>query len=468
MFGQQQSKNKVMRSIYSCWLFCWLLSLPVIAQADQVDDYIKSQMQEQHIPGLSVAVVREGRVVFAKGYGLANVELNVPATAETVYHLASLTKQFTAAAIMLLVQDGKLGLDDKISRYLENTPANWQAITVRQLLTHTSGIKDYLNEMHATTQGGATPADVVTVLGELPLNFTPGSGQFYTNTGYLVLGMIIQKVSGKSYDEFMTERIFKPLGMTQTRCNSPDDIIPNRTAGYVWSDGKLHNSPFIHPTLYDNADDGLLSSVRDLARWDASLYGDSLFTASSRTQMWAAVKLNDGSTSPNGFGWMLTDVNGHRLIEHSGNRPDSSTFISRFVDDKLTVIVLTNLCDASPRQIAYHVAGLYNPSLMLKPIPDTEPSVTNLVKTVLLKAQDGTLDANPFTPESWNSFVPADFMRNFLTSLGAFKSIVLLSRKEEDGKRYYRYQVVFAEALLSITCTLTKEDKISEMGIGKD
>src|SRR5215831_5091270 len=203
MPGQRKDR----RNITSGILFCWLLCMPLTAQADRIDDYIKSQMQEQHIPGLSVAVVKEGRVISAKGYGLANVELNVPATAKTVYHLASITKQFTAAAIMLLVQDGKLGLDDKISRYLENTPANWQAVTVRQLLTHTSGIKDHLNEMSAHTENGTTPADMVAVLGDLPLNFTPGSNAFYSNTGYLVLGMIIQKVSGKSYDEFMTERI---------------------------------------------------------------------------------------------------------------------------------------------------------------------------------------------------------------------------------------------------------------------
>ncbi|HZS07096.1 MAG TPA: serine hydrolase domain-containing protein [Blastocatellia bacterium] len=364
MFGQRDDRDKVICSRPFCWLFCWLICLPVIVQADQIDDYIKSQMQEQHIPGLSVAVVKEGRVVLAKGYGLASVELNAPATAETVYHLASLTKQFTAAAIMLLVQDGKLGLDDKINRYLENPPANWQAVTVRQLLTHTSGIKDYLIEMHAHLPDGTTPADIVAALGPMPLNFTPGAQNSYSNTGYLVLGMIIQKVSGKSYDEFMTERIFKPLGMTHTRRNSYDDIIPNRTAGYIWRDGKLHNSPFLDPALYDNADDGLLSSVLDLARWDAALYGDSPLTASSRTQMWSPVKLNNGSSYPHGLGWILTDVNGHRLAYHYGIRADSSTFIGRFVDDKLTVIVLANLCLVTGAQrIAAHIAGLYRPDL---------------------------------------------------------------------------------------------------------
>lgn len=452
------------------WLFGWLFCLPVIVQADQIDDYIKSQMQEQHIPGLSVAIVREGHVILAKGYGLANVELNAPATADTVYHLASLTKQFTAAAIMLLVQDGKLGLDNKINRYLENAPANWQEVTVRQLLTHTSGIKDHLNEMSAHAEEGTTPADMIAVLGKLPLNFTPGSNAFYSNTGYLVLGMIIQKISGKSYNEFMTERIFRPLGMTHTRRNIPDEIIPNRTAGYFWNEGKLHNGPFIQPALFDNADAGLLSTVLDLARWDAALYGDSLLSATSRTQMWSAVKLNDGSTQSYGFGWKLAEVNDHRLICHDGNRPDTSTFLGRYVDDKITVIVLANLSDASVQRIATHVVGLYNPSLMPndKPIPDTEPSVTNLIKTVLLKAQNGMLDASPFTTESWNRFFfPADFVRSYLTSMGTFKSIALLSRKEGDGKRYYRYQVVFGETTLSVTCTLTKEGKISEMGIGK-
>jgi D-alanyl-D-alanine carboxypeptidase len=211
-----------------------------------------------------------------QGYGLSNVEESTPATPQTVYHLASLTKQFMGTAIVLLAQDGKLALDDQISRYLDKTPAKWRGITIRQLLTYTSGIKDYLNEMGSATCNGTTPAEIISHLGEMSLNFAPGTAYAYSNTGYLVLDLIVQKVAGEPYDQFLAERIFRPLGITETRRNSLSEIIPYRASGYVWTDGKRRNSPFVEPTLYDNADDGLVSSVVDLARWDAALDTDSL------------------------------------------------------------------------------------------------------------------------------------------------------------------------------------------------
>jgi CubicO group peptidase (beta-lactamase class C family) len=452
-------------------LLC-LLCAPSV-WADPVDDYVTAQMREQHIPGLSVAIVRDGRIVKAQGYGLANVELNAPATPETVYHLASLTKQFTAAAVLLLAQDGKIGLDDKIGRYLEPTPANWREVTVRQLLGHTSGIKDYLNEMQSATRSGTSPEEIVAGLGQMPLNFTPGSHSYYSNTGYLVLGMIVQKVSGKSYDAFLAERIFKPLGMSATRRNSLEEIVPHRAAGYLWVNGKLVNSPFLDPTLYDNADAGLVSTVLDLARWDVALYGDSLLKASTRERMWAPVKLADGSTRPYAFGWNLDEVNGHRLVTHAGNRDDTSTSIVRYLDDKLTVIVLANLGRANADRIARHLAGLYVPALLPgteKSAEDREPRVTDLVKSVLLKVQDGTIDPAPFTPDMWKGFHPqaTSYLQHLLGSAGPFQSITLLSRQEQGESRLYRYRAVFGSTRLIFDVTLTPKDKISEMGVSPE
>ena len=198
------------------------------ARADAVDDTIHAEMRDQHIPGLSLAVVRAGKVVKAQGYGLANVELNAPATADTVYRLASVTKPIVATAVLLLARDGKLGLDDKIGRYLEKTPEAWREITLRQLLTHTSGLKDHLNELHGKTCNGTSPEEILAQMGTLPLNFAPGTGWLYSNTGYLALQEIIKKVSGQSFDEFLAAREFAPLGMKATRRNSPDDVIANR------------------------------------------------------------------------------------------------------------------------------------------------------------------------------------------------------------------------------------------------
>lgn len=448
-----------------------LLGLFSDARADEVDDYIASAMREQHIPGLSLAVVREGRLAKARGYGLASVELNAPATPETVYRLASITKQFTATAILLLAQDGKLGLDDRISRHLEKTPAAWREVTVRQLLTNTSGIRDHLNEMQGKTCNGTSPEEITSHLGELPLNFAPGSRWMYSNTGYLVLQRIIEKLSGKSFDAFLAERVFTPLGMKSTRRNSPDDIIPNRAEGYVWDHDRLRNSPFLEPTLYDNADAGLLSSVLDLARWDAALYGDGILNAASRAQMWTPVKLADGSTYPYGLGWHLEEVEGHRLAYHDGNRLDGSTMIARYLDDKLTVIVLTNRGQANPSPIARHVAVLMAPALRLadRPLVDTEPRVTALIQEVLLKIQNGTLDAAPFTPEAWKRLYPLDIQgfQQALRSFGAFRSISLLARETKGEARSYRYRAVFGETTLVIDCTVMPDGRISALTGGQ-
>ncbi len=444
------------------------------ARADAVDDTIHAEMRDQHIPGLSLAVVRGGKVVKAQGYGLANVELNAPATADTVYRLASVTKPIVATAVLLLARDGKLGLDDRIGRYLEKTPEAWREITIRQLLTHTSGLKDHLNELHGTTSNGTSPEEILSRMGTLPLNFAPGTSWLYSNTGYLVLQVILKKVSGQSFDEFLAAREFAPLGMKATRRNSPDDVIPNRAAGYVWDAeaGRLRNSPFLEPTLYDNADAGLVSTVLDLARWDAALAGTAFLTAPEREALWAPVKLAGGATYPYGLGWHLETQHsdgtmGHRLAYHDGNRLDGATAMARYLDDGLTVIVLTNRANANATRIAREVAGLYVPALaeVARPATDTEPKVTEMIKTVLLKIQAGTIGPEPFTPEMWKGFYPAGAkaFQGALKSFGPFRSLALLSREAKGDVRSYRYRAIFGETSLVIDCALAPDGRIREI-----
>jgi len=436
--------------------------------ADEVDTYVKSEMQAQHIPGLSLAVIRNGRVVKTKGYGLANLELDAPAKVTTVYHLASLTKQLTATAVMLLVQDGKVDLDDRISRYLENTPDSWSKVTVRHLLNNTSGIKDYLNEMQTDTRNGTNPEEIASAMGKLPMNFEPGTQYGYSNTGYLLAGLIIQNICGKSFEVFLGDRVFKPLGMVQTRRNHPDEIVRNRAAGYFWTEGTLRNSPFVHTTLYDNADDGLISSVVDMAKWDAALDGDSILNRSSRTLMWTPVKLASGATYPYGLGWELSSVNGHRMMFHKGNRVDTATFMARYPDDKLSIIVLCNRGDASAGRIARQVAGIYVRGL--RQTADAEPRVAELVKATLLQLQEGRITAEPFTPEMWKDLYPrvTSMLEGMLKSRGAFKSLTLLSREQKGNNRYYELRAMFGDTSLLVQCTFTPEDKISEMSLGPE
>ncbi len=336
----------------------------VVLRADDVDSYIQAQMQRQHIPGLTLAVVTNGVILKTAAYGLANVELGVPTRTDSVFQIQSVTKTFTATAIMMLVEEGKVGLEDKLAKYLDGLPETWDGITIRHLLTHTSGIKDFINEPTVDLRKDIPPADVIESLRKLPLNFQPGDKYAYSNTGYHLLGMIIRKVTGKTWDEFLRERVFAPLGMKDTRVISWSEIITNRASGYGWDDGLLRNGYFIAPTILGYAGGGLRSTVLDLAKWDAALCSEKLLKQATLDQMWTPAKLNNGKDSTYGFGWATETVHGHRLISHTGSHSTGfKSALARFVDDKLTVIILTNQRAAEQMAIAKGVAGCYIPEI---------------------------------------------------------------------------------------------------------
>ncbi len=353
--------------------FIILVVASAIAQADKVDDYVKTEMQRQHIPGVSIAVVKEGKIIKVEGYGLANIEHNVPARPETVYQIGSVSKQLIAAGVLLLMQDGKLRLEDKLSQFLDGTPETWKDITVRHLLTHTSGI--------VREAPGFDPfkvqadADVIKTAYPLPLRFAPGEKWEYCNVGYFSLAEIIRKVSGKPWGEFLKERLFLPLEMNVTRTTTLTDIVYNRADGYVWRSNKFDNAASFSALRPSGA---FLSSVLDLAKWDAALYGDKVLSAAVREQMWSPVKLNSGATHPYGFGWELSSVAGHKLAQHGGSLPGFRAQISRYLDDKLTVIVLTNADGANPNLIALGIAAQYIPGLIPeRTIAKIDPQLLN-------------------------------------------------------------------------------------------
>ncbi|HVG07762.1 MAG TPA: serine hydrolase [Thermoanaerobaculia bacterium] len=332
------------------------------ASADKVDDYIKTEMERHKIPGLSLAVVRDGEILQAKGYGLSNVELNVAATPETIYQSGSIGKQFTATLAMMLVEEGKLSLDDRIAKHIHEAPASWRDITVRHLLTHTSGISDSLYEKMNMRQD-YTEDELLQQIAALPLDFQPGEQWNYSNPGYMTLGILIHKVSGKFYGDLLREKIFGPLGMTTARVIDEADIIPNRAAGYRLVQGELKNQEWVAPKLNTTADGSLYLTVLDMAKWDAALYSDKLLKRDSLDLMWTPATLNNGKTVQYGFGWRFGEMRGHRVIRHGGGWQGFSTHIARWVDKKLTVIVLANLAGAPVDTIANGVVSLYHPEL---------------------------------------------------------------------------------------------------------
>ena len=342
-----------------------LLCAGTLAQAQNssldaaVTKYVKAEMQRQHIPGLSLLIVGKGKTLRAGGFGLANVELQVPAKAETVYQSGSVGKQFTATAVMMLVEEGKIGLDDPLTKYFQDAPASWNEITVRELLSHTGGFGDYPKKFDFRKDW--TEDELIKVVEGIPLAYPPGTKWDYSNLGFLTLGVLIHRVTGQFYGDFLEQRIFHPLGMNTTRIISEADIIPNRAAGYRLVKGELKNQEWVAPALNTTADGSLYFTILDLAKWDAALYTETLLKKSSLDQMWTVAKLKNGEPNKGnyGFGWFVEQRNGHRCIHHDGAWQGFETAIDRYVDDQLTVVALSNLSGAQPGKITQHIAEMY-------------------------------------------------------------------------------------------------------------
>lgn len=320
------------------------------ALSAEIDAYVQKEMEVRQIPGLALAIVRKGNIIKEKGYGLADIQNQVPVKTNTVFELASITKQFTASAIMILQQEGKLNVDDKISKYLEDSPENWSAVTIRHLLTHTSGlpvIGKGFTGFDAMSREDLLKLSWVNFTKELAyaaakgdtLDQPPGEKYVYSDVAYFLLGLIIQNASDMHYRDFMRERIFEPAGMDDTYILDQVKIHPNEARGYTLRDGELVNIRRIWkyevPSHY-----GIFSTIGDLAKWDKQLYTENILSTESKEQMWKPMIRNNGIPSPYGFGWTIWPRGNKKIIDHTGI---TGTQITRFLDDDLTVIVLTNL-----------------------------------------------------------------------------------------------------------------------------
>jgi CubicO group peptidase (beta-lactamase class C family) len=359
-FVSLRNSNSVVTAVCLALL---LASTPAFAQnpatAKAVAEYVRKQMQRQHIPGLALLVAKAGKIERAEGFGLANVELTVPVKPETVFESGSVGKQFTATAIMMLVEEGKIGLDDPLTKYFRGAPAAWNVVTVRELLSHTAGFGDYPKDFDFRKDW--TEDEELQLVEGIPLSYPPGRNWKYSNLGYVTLGILIHRVTGEFYGDFLQQRIFGPLDMRSTRIISEADIIPNRAAGYRLVKGELKNQEWVAPAVNTTADGSLYFSILDLAKWDSALYTDKLLKPSSLELMWTPAKLKNGEPNKGhyGFGWFIDERHGHRCIHHDGAWQGFETAIDRYVDDRLTVVALTNLADAKPGEIARHVAEMY-------------------------------------------------------------------------------------------------------------
>lgn len=354
-----------LRQFSSCVVLLILFLSHFNAQAQNpattaaVSEYVKAEMLRQHIPGLSLLVVKGGKIIRAEGFGLANVELQVPVKPETIFQSGSVGKQFTATTVMMLVEEDKIGLDDPLTKYFADAPTAWKEVTVRELLSHTAGFGDYPKDFDFRKDW--TEDEELKLIESIPLAYPPGTSWEYSNFGYVTLGILIHRVTGRFYGDVLQQKIFQPLGMKSTRIISEADIVPNRAAGYRLVKGELKNQEWVSPVVNTTADGSLYFSILDLAKWDSALYTEKLLKRSSLDLMWTPVKMKNGQPNKGdyGFGWFIEQRSGHRCIHHDGSWQGFETAIDRYVDDHLTVVALTNLADAEPGKITQHVAEMY-------------------------------------------------------------------------------------------------------------
>ncbi len=457
-------------AIYALLTICLLL--PLHAFAGGVDDYVKARMAENHVPGVAVAVISKGRVVKIKGYGVASLEFNVPVTPQTAFEIGSVSKQMTAAAIMLLVEEGKINLDDPVSKYLRNTPDAWKAVTIRHLLTHSSGVKSYTSLEGFELLKRMKVDDFIEKLAPEPLEFTPGEKNIYSNSGFSILAYVIESVSGKPYMDFMRERIFTPLGMKTCTDRDPQIIVPNRATGYEWTGERFTGRSW---DLTDLKGAGtIVCTINDMVSWDQALRGDKFLSPASRKAIWTKFTFNNGQQSPYGFGWRISDIRGHNLIGHTGQTAGFAAANFRYVDDDTAVIVLTNNGEQGlGGVIATGVAKLYIPSMSLramKAVTDTERGRTERVLKALNSRLANKPEAELMTPSLIQSLSSqrARKANERITAFGLVKTFILVGEESTDGKKTYFYRADSGKRIFLWRVAFDSNGRISEMTLDEE
>jgi CubicO group peptidase (beta-lactamase class C family) len=346
------------RALIASFLLLGLAAGP--AAADAIDDYVRTEMTNQRLPGLALAVIRDGHEPMLRTYGVGDVDGRMPVTPDTVFRIGSMSKQFIATGIMLLASDGKVALEDPVTKFLPDSPPSWKAITVEHLLTHKSGLA---REAPGFDPHGQQPViEVIRSAYDTPPVSPPNVQFLYGNLDYFVLAEIITRASGMPWPEFLRERVFTPLHMSATSEASLHDSASNLASGYVFRDDELRPAATA-PSSRPGA--ALASSLADLVKWDAALRTHRLLPKEVLERMSTSATLPSGNATRYGFGWWTDELGRHRRVRHGGESPGYRTEYSRFPDDGISVIVLTNGESARPDAIATEVASQFIPSLSL-------------------------------------------------------------------------------------------------------
>ncbi|NHF58047.1 serine hydrolase [Flavobacteriaceae bacterium TP-CH-4] len=347
------------RTLLSLITFLTVSATNLYAQdLEKIFDDLARTLYQPESPGLTVLVAKNDDILYRKAFGMANMELKVPMKPENVFELGSITKQFTAVAILMLMEQGKIDLLDPITTYVPDYPMQGKQITIHHLLNHTSGIKSYteMGDLSSFARNDKTPTELIDYFKNEPMDFNPGDAWHYNNSGYIILGHIIEVVSGMSYADFIETNIFQPLGMTNSYYGSHTQLIRNRASGYMPSESGYRNADYLSMTL-PYAAGSLMSTVDDMFLWFQAIRDNTLISAQSKAKAFTDTKLNNGKPTHYGYGWQIDEINGVQSIEHGGGIFGYVTQGVYVPSENVYVIILTNRNGNSPQSTAIKMAA---------------------------------------------------------------------------------------------------------------
>lgn len=457
------------KTIVVCISLCFVA--PATAAPDprtfeaQLNTYVQSEMRKAQIPGVAIAVLKKGRIVVAKGYGIANVEHNVPVTTKTIFQSGSLGKMFTAAVVMKEVERGRLNLNDPISKYITGFPASWRPITIRHLLTHTSGIPNVGDDFDFKLE--YTDDALIKSAAALPLLFKPGSRWSYSNTGYVLLGIIVKRAIGREYWDILQSDVFNPLGMKTARVISSRDIVPNRAGGYELVNGALKNADYVSAKMNTTADGSLYFSLDDLIAWSRGIDQRKVLRPESWKQIFTPVRLNSGRPHPYGLGWELGTAKGQQRPYHGGTWQGFKTFFSRYLADDLSIILLANSMETDTDKFVEGIAKLWDPALVTKgPRPKPEPEIDRRVSALIEKARLGQF-READVPLVAAASIPSynRYFAKIMKQLGALTRLDLIARQQRGDDLVYSYVAWFGDRAMEVRYAISTGDRVSQFSI---
>jgi D-alanyl-D-alanine carboxypeptidase len=452
------------------FLIPFALVLTTLAHGDAVDDYLRGEMKRSQIPGLTYGIIRDGKLVRSGAFGKADLELDTPMKVDNLCEIGSITKQFTAFATMMLVESGKIGLDDPISKYLPEAKENWKEITVRNLLNQTSGLQEYVFVPGLGLDKEFDRKQFMDSMTPLPLDFAPGLTWSYSNTNYALMGFVIEKAAGVPYTQFVQEQIFKPAGMTSTKFMTSGDVMVRRAHGYLL-DGTRYLS--LRGTGSLASDGTITSNIADMAKWDAVLNQRKLLSATSYETMWTRAKLKSGHTRAYGMGWDLTPRGGAPFVGHAGASVGYSAGFVRFLKPKLSVVVLGNVYAFNGEGVARGVAEILDPKLRTpQPVEvGSDPDSTRVTRVqaalaamAARKADESLLDPEMTAPMKTGRAM----MSNLFAQVASLQHIGFCSAEADGADAWVTYRIQAKDRWFTLIVLYTKEGRVAQIGLAGD